>query len=102
MTKAIRLANGSRLNHGQIINPRGGAPKNIGADIPVKPGMRSRIAPSHAFLHGAPIDDEPLQKTYERGIPLHSANPLSPDKAAKHATAASDHLISAANLGRKR
>jgi len=55
---------------------RTGAPKRT-VDAPISPGMRSRIAPSHEFLHGAPLDDEkePPLKSYERKIPLHPATP---------------------------
>jgi hypothetical protein len=51
---------------------RTGAPKNI-QDTPAVPGMRSRIAPSHEFLHGAPLDDTPNTptKSYEKPIPVH-------------------------------
>jgi hypothetical protein len=37
-------------------------------------GMKRVTAPSHEFLHGAPVNDESLQKTYEgRQVAVHPA-----------------------------
>jgi hypothetical protein len=71
-------------------------------DIPVKPGMvRQTTGDLHPWLHGIETQDEPnTVKDFTKAIPLHSANPLGPDKLAEHETAASRVLTDAANLGR--
>jgi hypothetical protein len=92
-----------RLNSSLPINPRAGAPK-ITPDAPTKPGMRSRIAPSHEYQHGAPLQDEPNTplKTYEQKIPLHPATPKRiADKVHPIGNDAGEILRDAANLGRR-
>jgi hypothetical protein len=81
------------------IDPRNGAPKRTAEAQPV-PGMRSRIAPSHEFLHGAPVDDEPLQKSSGRETPIHSATPSRVDRGQHIPGEASRVLDEAARLGR--
>jgi hypothetical protein len=115
--KGLVFNNGARVNHGQLftegkmasldknspLHPRNGAPKRAasGADIPVKPGMRSRIAPSHEFLHGAPLQDEPLEKTYTAPIGYHTAMTDKQIAMSGHGATSSQVLHEAAKLGRK-
>ena len=119
--KGIVLKNGNRLNYGQLfpakegnqmqrplnssspLHPRNGAPKRTTVAAPV-PGQRSRTAPSHDYLHGAPLDDErePPIKAYERTIPLHPSTPKRiADKVHPVANDPKAILRDAANLGRK-
>jgi hypothetical protein len=98
-----------RLNSTYENVARSGAPKRTTIPAPAH-GMRSRIAPSHEFLHGAPVDCEPLQKTYERdgAAPVHpgmTTQTKSNDGDAfrgKHDRSLSGKVLNeAANLGRK-
>ena len=68
----------------------------------ITPGMRrASVGEMAAYHHGITTDDLPnTVKDFTKAISLHSANPLSPEKAATHATAARDALTDAARLGR--
>src|SRR5713101_3200963 len=92
---ALKFADGMRLRNGQIIADgsaplgatqkkrgltmrniaREGEPKNTVAEIPTTHGMKRQTAPSHDWLHGAPIDDEPntplAPKSYEKQVAVH-------------------------------
>lgn len=50
-----------------------GAPKRLADPHALTYGADKRVTkPSHQWAHGAPLDDEPMQKTYEgRQVPVH-------------------------------
>lgn len=62
------------LNSSSLLHPRNGAAKKTVDAQPV-PGMVRQTKPSHDFLHGSPIDDEPntplAPKSHESKIPVH-------------------------------
>jgi hypothetical protein len=121
--KGIVLNNGNRLNYGQLfprkdtndmaspyqrslnssspLHPRNGSPKVTTEAQPV-PGMRSRTARSHDYLHGAPLDDErePPLKTYEQKIPLHPSTPARVAAAVGPSNDPAAILTEASRLGR--
>jgi hypothetical protein len=87
MTKPdkIRLPNGGRIQYGQLhqrfperFAPPGfgrtdGKPKNLKGPATVI-GQKHQTADSHAYLHGSPVNDEPLQKNWEgKQVPVHPA-----------------------------
>jgi hypothetical protein len=76
-----------------------GASKHIVDAAPV-PGMKRQSAPSHEFLHGAPINGEPLQTTYENTAPIHPAMTSRKDRGQQVEGQGSAVLIEASNLGR--
>lgn len=51
---------------------RNGAPKKI-TTPEIAHGMTRQSKPSHEFLHGAPIDDEPVEKNWagKGNVPTH-------------------------------
>jgi hypothetical protein len=65
------------LRHGQMhLYPpiaREGAPKRLTVPA-LATGMVRQTKPSHEFLHGAPLDDEPLQKNWhgKGNVPTHA------------------------------
>jgi hypothetical protein len=82
---------------------RSGAPKRVQEVIPpAAPNMKRQTAPSHEFLHGAPVDDEADKrlKTYETKIPVHPGM-TEKQRAALHPIAdnPSEILREASNLG---
>jgi hypothetical protein len=81
------------------IDPRNGAPKRL-ADTAITPGHKRQTAPSHEFLHGAPVDDLPLQKSYERETPIHPNTPSRADRGQHTPGEGSRILDEAARLGR--
>src|SRR4051812_49018515 len=89
-----------RLNTAYNLARDGGA-KNI-ADAPIKPGMtRQTHGDLHPYLHGQSVDDEPMQKTYEKVTALHPAT--TPKQAAGVHPVRNDPSVilnDAANLGR--
>jgi hypothetical protein len=54
------------MRHGQMIDnvARNGRPKKLTAPATTL-GMKRQTKPSHEFCHGAPLNDEPLQKNWE-------------------------------------
>jgi hypothetical protein len=82
------------------IDPRNGAPKRL-TDTATVPGMVRQTKPSHEFLHGAPVDDEPPEKSYTRETPIHPATPSRKDRGEHVAGLGNKILADAANLGRK-
>jgi hypothetical protein len=73
----IKLPSGGVLRHGVLDNTgaslyganhgnmaRTGAPKALTVPAIVA-GQTRQAKPSHEFLHGAPLNDEPLQKNWE-------------------------------------
>ena len=86
---------------------RDGAAKVTTIAQPV-PGQVRQTKPSHDFLHGAPISDEPntplAPKSYEKSIPIHGG--MTKQQVEKFtSTGANDPnliLRDAANLGRAR
>jgi hypothetical protein len=86
---------------------RTGAPKRTPTELaPAAPGMRSRILPSHDYLHGspaAPLNDEsePPLKSYEKAIPLHpSTTPAQRATVHPIANDPGEILRDAVRLGR--
>jgi hypothetical protein len=55
------LINGAFVPHSHRNLARRGAPKRLDPINPV-PGQKRQTKPSHEFLHGAPLDDEPNTK----------------------------------------
>jgi hypothetical protein len=71
--------------------------------IPVKPGMRSRIAPSHEWKHGAPLQDEPnIPLSREAPIPHHSGMTDRQIIGVANNPTSGQILHDAANLGKPR
>jgi hypothetical protein len=130
LPRTIRLANGGRLTHEQLITGATEMNKNqvqrplnssmhadkIGRDprrgknndaAPIAHGMVRQSKPSHDFLHGSPrpLDDEkePPIKSYEKPIPVHGGiSKASRDKFNSNpANSPSLILADAKNLGRK-
>jgi len=53
---------------------REGAPKKTVKEIPTTHGMRRQtVGELHPYLHGQCVEDEPLQKTYEKPVEIHRA-----------------------------
>ena len=99
-----KLPKGTAMRNGQMIldtssplHPRNGAAKRLTNPAPVF-GQRSRIAPSHEFLHGAPLNDEPLQKTWQGKGNVPDGFGMRRRTAGETATG-SDVLRAAENLG---
>ena len=70
MLRAMRRSNQS--TPGAAPNTASGTIARTGFDkvlpeAPTAHGMTRQTKPSHEFLHGAPIDDEPVQKTWDTG-----------------------------------
>jgi hypothetical protein len=92
-----------RLNstYNDKIGRDGRVPKNISTEnVPIKPGMRSRIAP-HSAISGSPFDDEPLQKTYEgKSVPINPGTPSRAQRGQHIVGEASAILHEASRLGK--
>jgi hypothetical protein len=80
---------------------RDGAPKVTPTPEIVKGQVRQTTGELHPYIHGVEVQDEPnTVKDFTKAIPLHSANPLGPEKLAKHQDAAKTVLDDASRLGR--
>jgi hypothetical protein len=132
MAKGIKLPNGNRLSHGQLFTTTEGNPMDrnqiqrplnssmhrdrVGRDGRIEkrtniaapvPGMVRQTKPSHDFLHGSPIDDEPntplAPKSYEKPIAIHPGM-TDKQRAALHpvANSAKTILTEASTLRPKR
>jgi hypothetical protein len=56
------------------------------ADPAIAYGQKRQSKPSHEFCHGAPVNDEPLQKNWEgKSVPIHPG--MTPKQVALSATA---------------
>jgi hypothetical protein len=93
MTEKLKLPNGYIQDRQYFHSaPEGfgrydGKPKTATTTTPaITPGMRSRIAPSHEFAHGAPLNDEPLQKNWEGkgNVPTHPGMVTTPARDDPH------------------
>ena len=120
--KAIRLANGARMQHGQIIGgdmtqkpqqrplnqayniARDGAAK-ITPEAPIKAGMKRRTTGEElsAFHHGITVRDEPnTVKSFTRETPHHDATPRTGDRDFHDPKLGAAVLNEAASLGRRK
>lgn len=106
-TRAVAPQHQGSLDQNSPLHPRAGAPKNIGTDHALAPGMRARDATGHALaFDGAkrPLDDEPLQKTYEgkevQPHPWQTPSKTQAERGQHVPGQASAELNEAANLGR--
>lgn len=104
--KGLVLANGNRLSQGQLFPKRentmadngqraamqramtpnlarDGAPKKI-TTPEIAHGMTRQTKPSHEFLHGSPIDDEPVQNSWggKGNVPTHPGMVTQPKSNA--------------------
>jgi hypothetical protein len=90
----------NRINPTAPFHPRNGAPKSLATPPPVV-GHRSRIARSHTFKHGAPVNDG-SNPPLSRESPIAVYPGMTAQQKAKH-EAISDSagvFSDAAKLGR--
>jgi hypothetical protein len=118
----LKLASGAFIRNGQLHPARVNrdAPNGFGRDGKTKtaltttpqlvPGAKRVTKPSHEFLHGAPIDDEPMQKNWEGkgNVAVHpgmTTTPKSDDPFRglhPHPDSGSVVLADAGRLGRRK